>query len=186
MIRYSKGGKLIPATWDAAITMIADRFAEYGSAVGVIASPRLTNESLFTLGRFAKEVVNSDNLAVADPLSMAAFMANLSAPLATHNDIRYASAIVIIGGEPEEEQTFTAKQVRQAVRNDGAKLVMVNDTPIRLRAQASQFVHINPASYDAFALAFAGGDSSHSIMPASVRTRSKRSAPSSAKPRATL
>ncbi|MBK9164149.1 MAG: molybdopterin-dependent oxidoreductase [Acidobacteria bacterium] len=160
MIRYSKGGKLIPATWDAAITMIADRFAEYGSAVGVIASPRLTNESLFTLGRFAKEVVNSDNLAVADPLSMAAFMANLSAPLATHNDIRYASAIVIIGGEPEEEQTFTAKQVRQAVRNDGAKLVMVNDTPIRLRAQASQFVHINPASYDAFALAFAGGDSS--------------------------
>ena len=70
--------------------------------------------------------------------------------------IRKARAIVLIGGEPEEEQTFTAKQIRQAVRNDGAKLIVVNDTPIRLIGQASQFIHINRDSYDAFALAFAG------------------------------
>lgn len=160
MVRYSKGGKLIPATWDTAIKMIAEKFAGFGSGVGVVASPRLTNESIFTLGRFAKEVAKTDNVAVSDRRSMAAFMANLSVPLATHSEIRHAAAIVIIGGEPEEEQTFTAKQVRQAVRNDGAKLVIVNDTPIRLRSQASRFVHINPASYDAFTLAFAGGDNS--------------------------
>ena len=61
----------------------------------------------------------------------------------------------MIGGEPEEEQTFTAKQMRQAVRNSGAKLIIVNDTPIRLTSLATQFIHINPNSYDAFALAFA-------------------------------
>ncbi|MCA1638934.1 MAG: molybdopterin-dependent oxidoreductase, partial [Acidobacteria bacterium] len=70
-------------------------------------------------------------------------------------DIRRAKTILSIGGEPEEEQTFTAKQIRQAVRNDGAKLIIVHHTPIRLKAQATQFIHVNPNSLDAFALAFA-------------------------------
>ena len=155
MIRYTKGGKLIPATWDDAIRFVADRIADYGSSIGVIASPRLTNESVFTLKRFATEVAKSNNFAVSDRYDLSAVFDNLSAPLATHKDIRYAGTILLIGGEPEEEQTFTAKQIRQAVRNGGAKLIVVNDTPIRLIAQASQFVHINPDSYDAFALAFA-------------------------------
>jgi predicted molibdopterin-dependent oxidoreductase YjgC len=76
-------------------------------------------------------------------------------PLATHKEIRKAKTILLIGGEPEEEQTFTAKQIRQAVRNDGAKLIIVHDTPIRLTSYANQFIHINPKSLDAFALAFA-------------------------------
>ena len=155
LIRYAKGGKLIPATWDAAIRFVSDKFAEYGSSVGVIASPRLTNESVFTLRRFAGEVVKTDNFAVSDSYDLSTVFNNLSTPLATHRDIRYAGTIMLIGGEPEEEQTYTAKQIRQAVRNGGAKFILVNDTPIRLAAQASQFVHINPGSYDAFALAFA-------------------------------
>src|SRR5207253_2415974 len=73
---------------------------------------------------------------------------------ATHNDIRYASTILLVGGEPEEEQTFTAKQVRQAVRNSGAKFIIVNEHPINLaRQSATQFIHINEGSLDAFALA---------------------------------
>src|SRR5215213_937886 len=154
LIRYAKGGKLIPAMWDDAVKFIAKRFAEANGSIGVIASPRLTNESIFALGRFAEQT--GGKIAVSDRGDMSAFFANLSAPLATHKDIRYAKTILMIGGEPEEEQTFTAKQIRQAVRNSGAKLIVVNDTPIRLAAQASQFLHINPKSYDAFALAFAG------------------------------
>ncbi|HLA96180.1 MAG TPA: molybdopterin-dependent oxidoreductase, partial [Pyrinomonadaceae bacterium] len=37
----------------------------------------------------------------------------------------------------------------------GAKLIVVNDVPIRLTKQAKQFIHINVDSYDAFAAAFA-------------------------------
>jgi len=159
MIRYTKGGKLIPATWDDAIRYVADKFAGYGSSIGVVASPRLTNESVFTLKRFATDVAKSDNFAVSDRYDLSTIFDNLSAPLATHKDIRNAATILLVGGEPEEEQTFTAKQIRQGVRNGGAKLIVVNDTPIRLTAQASQFVHISPNSYDAFALAFADSES---------------------------
>jgi NADH-quinone oxidoreductase subunit G len=155
LIRYKKGGKLIPATWDEAIHFIANKLKESGNNVGVVASSRLTNESIFTLKRFAKEAVNSDNYAISDTYDLAPFFDNLSAPLCTHKEIRHAKTILLIGGEPEEEQTFTAKQIRQAVRNGGAKLIVVHDTPIRLTAQASQFIHVNKGSLDAFALAFA-------------------------------
>ncbi len=155
LIRYKKGGKLIPATWDAAIAFVAEKFKESGKNIGVIASSRLTNEAIFTLKRFAGEIAGSDNYAVSDAYDLAPFFDNLSAPLATHKEIRYAKTILLIGGEPEEEQSFTAKQIRQAVRNSGAKLIIVNDTPIRLAAQSSQFLHVNPNSYDAFVLALA-------------------------------
>ncbi|MEJ7847271.1 MAG: molybdopterin-dependent oxidoreductase [Pyrinomonadaceae bacterium] len=155
LIRYTKGGKLIPATWDEAISFVAGKFAEHGSNVGVIASPRLTNESVFTLNRFAREVVKSDNFAISDRYDLSPFFDNLTVPLNTHKQIRYAKTILLIGGEPEEEQTYVGKQIRQAVRNGGANFIVVNDTPIRLTGQAKQFLHINRGSYDAFALAFA-------------------------------
>lgn len=155
LIRYKKGGKLIPATWDEAIRFAAERFKEASNNVGVIASPRLTNEAVFSLKRFATEVVQTDNYAVSDAYDLAPFFENLSVPLATHKDIYRAGTILIIGGEPNEEQPLTAKQVRQAVRNNGAKLIVVNSVPVVLKEQASQFIHINPDSQDAFALAFA-------------------------------
>ncbi len=162
MIRYSKGGKLIPATWDEAVKFAADGFKKAGS-VGVVASPRLTNESIFTLRNFATTVgtqaaslrVSSDSFAVSDSHDLSPIFDNLSVPLATHRDIRHAATIVLIGGEPEEEQTFTAKQIRAAVKNGGAKFICVNDMPINLSRIATQFIHAAPGTVNSFALAFA-------------------------------
>lgn len=150
LIRYKKGGKLIPSTWDEAIRFVAEKLGENRDKTGVVASSRLTNEAIFTLKRFAGEVLENDNYAVSDAYDLAPFFDNLSAPLATHKEIRYAGTILLIGGEPEEEQTFTGKQIRQAVKNGGAELIIVNETPIRLTQSASQFIHINPGSIDAF------------------------------------
>lgn len=157
MIRYSKGGKLIPATWDAAIKFTAEKLSAYSGDTAVVVSPRITNESIGAMGLFALNVFKTENIAVSDRQSMAAFFENLSAPLASHWEIRHAKTIVMIGGDPEEEQTYTAKQIRQAVNNGGAKLVVVNDTPIRISKLASLFIHTNPGMADAFALALADG-----------------------------
>jgi NADH dehydrogenase/NADH:ubiquinone oxidoreductase subunit G len=62
----------------------------------------------------------------------------------------------LIGGEPEEEQTYTAKQIRQAVNNGGAKFISINHINTNLSRQAAtQFIHINPDSYDAVAMGLA-------------------------------
>ena len=164
LIRYKEGGRLVPATWDEAIRFTAENIdkivAEHGNnSLAVIGSPRLTNESLYCLRKFAAEVIETENYAVADAFSLNPFFANLGGRLATHRDIRFAKTIVLIGGEPEELQPLTGKQIRQAVRNGGAKLIIINSVPIRLREQASQFIHIRPGTEDAAVLAFATADS---------------------------
>ncbi|MDX6385493.1 MAG: NADH-quinone oxidoreductase subunit, partial [Blastocatellia bacterium] len=108
--------------------------------------------------KFATEVVETENYAIADEFCIKPFFDNLGGQLATQYDIRHAKTIVLIGGEPEELQPLTAKQTRQAVRNGGAKFVLVNRAPIRLREQASQFIHIRPGTEDAAVLALANGD----------------------------
>lgn len=160
MIRYKKGGKLIPATWDEAIRHVAERLDaiadEHGrNSIGVVGSPRLTNEALFVLHRFATELVGTENYTTTDLFSLKPFFENLGAPLATHRDIRHAKSIVLIGGDPSELQPLTGKQIRQAVRNGGAKLVLVNSVPIRLREQAAAFLHLRPGTEDAIVLALA-------------------------------
>jgi NADH-quinone oxidoreductase subunit G len=154
MIRYSKGGRLIPASWDAAIEFAANGLKEAGGSIGVVASPRLTNESIFTLRKFAENVDQAGSFAISDPHDLAPIFDNLSVPLCTHKEIRNAATIVLIGGEPEEEQTFTAKQIRQAVRNGGARFICINERPINLAFQAgAQFIHVNKGSLDATVVA---------------------------------
>src|SRR6266478_6125295 len=160
LIRYKKGGKLIPATWDDAIRHVAGKLdaiaEEHGrNSIGVVGSPRLTNEALYVLKKFATDLIGTENYTVADSFSLKPFFASLGARLATHRDIRHAKTILLIGGEPEELQPLTGKQVRQAVRNGGTKLIIVNSVPIRLREHASQFIHLRPGSEDAVVLALA-------------------------------
>ncbi len=161
MIRYKKGGKLIPATWDDAIRHVADRLdaiadANGRNSIGIVGSPRVTNEALFVLHKFATELVGTENYTTTDLFSLKPFFRNLGAPLATHRDIRHAKTIVLIGGDPGELQPLTGKQIRQAVRNGGAKLVLVNSVPIRLREQAEVFLHVRRGTEDAVVLALAG------------------------------
>jgi NADH-quinone oxidoreductase subunit G len=169
LIRYQKGGKLIPATWDDAVRHVAERLDMVANlhgrnAVGIVGSPRLTNEALYVLHKFATELVGTENYTVNDAFSLQSFFDNLGAPLATHRDIRYAKTIVVIGGEPEELQPLTGKQIRQAVRNGGARLVVVNSNRIRLVEQATQFVHVRPGTEEAIVLALA--DSTNDVLAA--------------------
>jgi NADH-quinone oxidoreductase subunit G len=160
LIRYKEGGRLVPATWDEAIRFAAENLTaikeQHGAnSIGVLGSPRITNEALYCLKKLATDVVGTENYAVSDAFSLKPFFENLGGQLATHRDIRYAKTIVLIGGEPEELQPLTGKQIRQAVRNGGANLILINSVRIRLRESASQFVHIRPGTEDAAVLALA-------------------------------
>jgi NADH-quinone oxidoreductase subunit G len=158
LIRYKKGGKLIPATWDQAIEFAATKLqalkdSSGADSIAVLGSPRITNEANYALYKFGSEVIGTKKIASTDLYSFEPFFRNLTAPLATHRDIRYAKTILLLGGEPEELQPLTAKQTRQAVRNGGANLIVINSVPIRLKEQARQFLHILPGTLEAMILA---------------------------------
>jgi NADH-quinone oxidoreductase subunit G len=160
LIRHNKGGKLIPATWDDAISHVAEKLKAVTDghgpgALGVVGSPRITNEANYALYKFATEVVGTNNYTATDAFSLKPFFNNLGAALATHRDLRYAKTILLIGGEPEELQPLTARQIRQAVSNGAAKLIIVNSVPIRLVEHAAQFIHIRPGTENAAVWALA-------------------------------
>jgi NADH-quinone oxidoreductase subunit G len=177
LIRYRKGGKLIPATWDEAVAFAAQKLREVKEAhgagsVAVVGSPRLTNEANWALLKFAREAIGTDKVTATEAFTLAPFFANLTAPLATHGDIRHAKTIILIGGEPEELQPLTGKQIRQAVRNGGARLVILNSVPIRLRLHGSTFLHLSPGAEDAAVLALASaGDAEEAARKAGVEAR---------------
>jgi formate dehydrogenase alpha subunit len=62
-----KAGELVPATWDEALDVVAQRLAavraeEGADAVGVLTSARCTNEENYLLQKFARAVVGTNNV----------------------------------------------------------------------------------------------------------------------------
>lgn len=62
-----KNGKLVPATWDEALDVIADRFStikeESGSdAFGCFSSSRSTNELNYLASKFMRTVLDTNNI----------------------------------------------------------------------------------------------------------------------------
>ena len=54
MIRYKEGGKLIPATWDEAIAVVANELKEYGNSCGVVVSPRTYKRIIICSASFCR------------------------------------------------------------------------------------------------------------------------------------
>ena len=105
LVRYQKGGRLVPATWEEAVRFAAEKLkgvieASGGNSVGVVGSPRLSNESNWALLKFAREVLGTDKYTATEAFSLVPFFENLSAPIATHRDIRHAKTILLIGASP--------------------------------------------------------------------------------------
>ena len=162
MIRYKKGGKLIPATWDEAIRHVAERLDTIANnhgrnAIGVVGSPRLTNEALFVLRKFATELVGTDNYTTTDPFSLQNFLqqSRRAARNASRHSLR----------ENDRSDRRRSKRVAatdgQGHSTGGAEMaarrfVLVNSVPIRLREQAANFLHVRPGTEDAIVLALAG------------------------------
>ena len=79
----------------------------------------------------------------------------MSVPLNTHKQIRNAGTILLIGGEPEEEQTLRRETDPAGRQERWGELIVVNDTPIRMTEQAKQ-LSILPGFLRRLCVAFAG------------------------------
>jgi predicted molibdopterin-dependent oxidoreductase YjgC len=62
-----KNGELVPASWDEALDLVANRFMEImseygGDAFGVFSSSRSTNELNYLAARFVRQVLGVSNI----------------------------------------------------------------------------------------------------------------------------
>jgi len=160
-----KDGQLVPSTWEQAFELIGKRFREVreqfgGQAIGVFGSNRTTNEENYLLQKFARVVLETNNIdhhRTADFPTFAAAVAGKPEATATTRDVFKAPAILLIGNDPTEQHPLLAYQIRNNVRLHRAKLYVVNSEEIKLKRQASAFLRI-PADAEGQFADFLGGN----------------------------
>ena len=125
-----RNGALEPVGWDEALTAVAGRLRT-AAGVGGLASPRMTTEALVAFTCFFNEVLNSDEVGLlrgeVPPLDLGA--------TATLADVARADCIVIVGGDPLENQKVLGYLAKRAL-DRGARLVVVSDAATGLDDRA--------------------------------------------------
>ncbi|MGA3262505.1 MAG: NADH-quinone oxidoreductase subunit NuoG [Terracidiphilus sp.] len=152
-------GKLVEATWEHALRYAADKLKEIrdskgGAAIGVVGSNRTTNEENYLLQKFARTVLQTNNIDHQRSTDYAAFARALAGQMdkaASLRDIATAPAILLIGGNPTEEHPLLAWSLRTNVRLNRARLYIANSRPIKLERQAKAILQLPENGYQALA-----------------------------------
>ena len=148
-------GKLEPATWEHALRLAAGKLKEIrdtkgGAAIGVIGSNQTTNEENYLLQKFARTVLQTNNIDHERSTDYAAFARDLAGhrdKAASLRDIAAAPAILLIGGDPTQEHPLLAWNLRTNVRLNRARLYVANAKPIKLERQAKATLGLPPDGY---------------------------------------
>ena len=171
-----RNGKQEEGTWEEALHLTVERLkavlAQHGpESVAVIGSNRTTNEENYVLQRFARTVLgthNVDHHRTADFSSLVRALTEARAPdrYATMGDVFAASSILLLGNDPTHQHPLLAYQIRQAVRQHGARLYVVSSSEIKLRRQSHRYLKVRPRSEAAAVLAGTrGGPSGADLCP---------------------
>jgi len=137
-------GKLEPATWEAALRLAAGKLKEVrdskgGAAIGVVGSNRSTNEENYLLQKFARSVLQTNNIdheRTADFAAFAGALAGQNGKAASLRETATAPAILLVGGNPTEEHPLLAWNLRTNVRLNRARLYVANTKTIKLKRQS--------------------------------------------------
>jgi NADH-quinone oxidoreductase subunit G len=169
LVRQSNG-ELKAVSWEEALDHVGKRFRELrdtrgGKSIGVIGGNRLTNEEAYLLQKFARTVLGTNNIdhhRTADYVTFAQALTGQTNRTASLRDTLTAPAILLVGGDPTNQAPGTAWNIRTNVRNNRARLYVVNSAEIKLRRQAKAFVHLAPFGYGALASYLAGDNAAGS------------------------
>ena len=162
-------GKLEPATWEHALRTAAAKLKEVrdskgGAAIGVIGSNQTTNEENYLLQKFARTVLQTNNIdhdRTTDYASFARALAGQKGKVASLRDIAAAPAILLIGGDPTNEHPLLAWNLRTNVRLNKARLYVASAKPIKLERQAKATFRLPADGYSKLAAFLESNDIKH-------------------------
>lgn len=134
-----KNGSLEPASWDEALSLVAQRLKEArdrhgGEAVAGIASARCTNEDNYMFQKLMRAGLGTNNIDSIARLGFAGsqrFLEGLLGQGVTANiisGIPQADAVLVMGGDPTRINPVMGIQIRGAYRK-GKKVLTIGYTP---------------------------------------------------------
>ncbi|MDT3413504.1 UNVERIFIED_ORG: formate dehydrogenase alpha subunit [Atlantibacter sp. SORGH_AS 304] len=153
MIRYQKGGKLTPVSWDEAIRYIAKRLSEIKAQFGPRAimttgSSRGTgNETNYVMQKFARGVLNTNNVDCCARVCHGPSVAGLQETLGNGamsnsiSDIENSRCLLIFGYNCADSHPIVARRVIKA-RQNGAKIIVCDPRRIETARIADQHLQL--------------------------------------------
>ncbi len=166
MVRVN--GKLEEASWGQALAVVAKKFTEVlanQGAFGVIGSNHTSNEENFYLQRFAREVLNTNNIdhhRTGDVVTLIDALSGVTGKLATVADLYERKAVMVLGADLALEHPLLSWQIRANYRHHQAKVYAVTPREVREDKYAAASVRAAGA-----AESFAAMESLREILTAS-------------------
>ncbi|MEW6189842.1 MAG: formate dehydrogenase subunit alpha [Actinomycetota bacterium] len=131
-------GKFTKTSWDEALAVVVDKLAKYkGDQFALLASTKCTNEESYVIQKFARAVMNTNNIDNCARLCYAPTMVALHETIGVGamtnsiSELEKTSCILAIGTNVTRAHPVIGIKVKRAVRN-GAKLIVVNPKEIDL------------------------------------------------------
>ncbi len=119
-----RDGKLAEASWDEALALVVSRL-KAGKAGG-LASARLTNEELAAFARLFKDAPRGGDAALLSGEVPSLGLGGLPANIASLADVEASDCIVVVGGDPLEDQKVLGYLLRRCADSE-RQLVVVAD-----------------------------------------------------------
>ncbi len=146
-------GTLEPATWEAALDVVATALRQAREeagpdAVGVIASARATNEDAYAAMKLARAVLGTNNVdhcaRVCHAPSVAGLRRTLGSGAMTNSiaDIDHADCILVVGADSTENHAILGARIL-AAQGRGARLIVID--PRRTRLARAADLHLQLA-----------------------------------------
>ncbi|WP_336221465.1 formate dehydrogenase subunit alpha [Citrobacter amalonaticus] len=165
MIRYEKGGKLTPVSWEEAIRYTAQRLlairdSDGPRAIMTTGSSRGTgNETNYVMQKFARAVLNTNNVDCCARVCHGPSVAGLQETLGNGamsnsiSDIENSRCLLVFGYNCADSHPIVARRVIKA-RQNGAKIIVCDPRRIETARIADQHLQLNNGSNMALVNAF--------------------------------
>ena len=144
-------GGVEQTSWTAAIRAAAERLIaarDQGAGVGVLTGGNLTDEDAYAAGRFARDVLGTDNvdfrMVPRTDEERPLLTAVAGAPGPTFDDVEHAGVVVLLGLDPEEEAPSLYLRLRKAVRRHGQRIVAIGPSLGSVTDVAWRWVRTGP------------------------------------------
>ena len=118
-------GSLVPTSWAEALSIAAAGLAKARGRAGVLVGGRSTLEDAYSYAKFARVALRTNDIDFRARPHSAEEEAFLASEVAgrglgvTYSDLERASAVLLVGLEPEEESPILFLRLRKAVRHNG-------------------------------------------------------------------
>ncbi|MGG3563111.1 formate dehydrogenase subunit alpha [Neobacillus rhizosphaerae] len=146
-----KGDVFVEASWDEALTLVAEKLGgikeTYGSdAIGFISSSKITNEENYLIQKMARQVFGTNNVDncsryCQSPASWGLQQTGgIGGDSGTIQDIAGAGLVMLVGCAPAEGHPVLATRIKRAQKLHGQKLITVDVRRHEMGDRADLFV----------------------------------------------